>query len=125
MAALQRTAAVRRDALDACAVPAVEPRYSTRPRLFAAGRERSPLRAVWISQSETETLAAALRAMNLALTPRDRVAVVDPDQRRRLDALAALLDEFEPDPQLWVGPRRLTDRRELLKPLARLVALLN
>ncbi|WP_410790032.1 hypothetical protein [Kribbella sp. C-35] len=124
LSALLRTGAVLRDAVDAFGVPPAEPGRSIRPRLFAEGRERMPLRVVWISEADTETLAAALRALNIALTPLDRAAVDDPAQRRLLDALAELLDEFDPDTELWTGARRPLDRKELLQPLARLVALL-
>ncbi|MFC5264625.1 hypothetical protein ACFPJ1_21145 [Kribbella qitaiheensis] len=125
LGALQRAGEVLRDALDAFSVPPDELGQSTRPRVFAEGRQRMPLRIVWISHAAIETLAAALRVINLALAPVDRAAVLDPDQRRRLDDLAELLDDFAPDLDLWTGTPHPPGRKELLQPLARLIALLD
>jgi hypothetical protein len=81
LGALQRAGEALRDALDAFSVPPADPGQSTRPRVFAEGRERMPLRVVWISHAAIETLAAAPRVINLALAPVDRAAVHDPEQR--------------------------------------------
>ena len=125
LGALQRAGENLRDALDAFSVPPADPGQSIRPRVFAEGRERMPLRVVWIWQAAIETLAAALRVINLALAPVDRAAVHDPEQRRRLDDLAELLDDFAPDLDLWTGTPHPPGRKELLQPLARLIALLD
>jgi hypothetical protein len=72
LGALRRAGEVLRDALDAFSMPPAEPGHSIRPRLLAEGRERMPLRVVWMSQADIETLASALRVINLALAPVDR-----------------------------------------------------
>jgi hypothetical protein len=123
LSALERIGKVLRQSLDAFRTPPIQPAHSVRQRLFSLGRQRLPLRVVWMPRTDIELLAAALRQINLALSPADRKAVNNPDLRRRLDDLAVLLDGFVPDPDLWQGT--IPGCAELLRPLARLTALVD
>jgi hypothetical protein len=94
---------VLRQSLDALSTPPIEPGQSVRQRPFSLGRQRLPLRVVWMPQTDVELLAAALRQINLALSPVERKAADNPLLRKRLDDLVVLLDGFVPDPDLWQG----------------------
>lgn len=103
-----------------------------RPRLLAPdGRyEHLPLRAVPLDQADLHLLAGAVAVINQALSLDAGKRETDPDQSRKLDDLLDLLSSMEPDPVLWeTAPQALTSRRltasELLRPLARLVAVLD
>lgn len=96
-----------------------------RPRLLAPdGRyEHLPLRAVRLDPADLHLLAGAVAVINQALSPAADKQEADEDQC--LVDLLELLSCMEPDSALWPAiPRRLTPS-ELLRPLARLVAVLD
>lgn len=112
------------DAL-AAVLDELRPGQPAGPRLLGPdGRyEHMPVRLAELDQADLETLAAAVTVANRALS----VTALgdDPQQRRQLRDLAKLLGLIEVDTDLWPLHAAPTTAADLLRPLARLVAVLD